>query len=135
MIHQDSLLVTMVKLVDRIPMPPTPAKRGPGRPKFYPNRLFLKALVIMIVRHLHKVNELRTVLEQPGTRILLQPLLIFARPREGTACQEQQHGKARLSPAFSHPGRSRAGGGPIASGRPPQSAHRASGSPWSPCPG
>ena len=64
MIHQDSLLVTLVKLVDRIPMPPPPAKRGRGRPKFYPDRLFLKALLIMIVRHLHKVNELRTVLEQ-----------------------------------------------------------------------
>ena len=65
MIHQDSLLVTLVKLVDQIPMPPPPAKRGPGRPKFYPDRLFLKALVIMIVRHLHKVHELLTVLEQP----------------------------------------------------------------------
>ena len=58
MIHQDSLLVTLVKLVDRIPMPPPPAKRGPGRPKVYPDRLFLKALVIMIVRHLHKVHAL-----------------------------------------------------------------------------
>ena len=64
MIHQDSLLVTLVKLVDRIPMPPPPAKRGRGRPRFYPDRLFLKALLIMIVRHLHKVNELLTVLEQ-----------------------------------------------------------------------
>jgi hypothetical protein len=27
--------------------------------------LFLKALVIMIVRHLHKVGELLSVLEQP----------------------------------------------------------------------
>jgi hypothetical protein len=65
MIHQDSLLVTLVKLVDWIPMPSPPAKRGLGRPKFYPDRLFLKALVIMIVRHLHKVHELLTVLEQP----------------------------------------------------------------------
>ena len=65
MIHHDSLLVRLVKLIDRIPMPPPPAKRGRGRPKFYPDRLFLKALVIMIVRHLHKVNELRAVLEEP----------------------------------------------------------------------
>jgi hypothetical protein len=69
MIHQDSLLVTLVKLVDRIPMPPPPAKRGRGRPKFYPDRLFLKALVIMIVRHLHKVHELLTVLEQPTSEM------------------------------------------------------------------
>jgi len=64
MIHQDSLLVTLVKLIDWIPTPPPPVKRGRGRPKLYPDRLFLKALLIMIVRHLHKVNELRTVLEQ-----------------------------------------------------------------------
>jgi hypothetical protein len=50
-------------------MPPQPKKRGRGRPKFYPDRLFLKALVIMIVRHLHKVNELRSVLEQPTSEM------------------------------------------------------------------
>jgi hypothetical protein len=65
MIPQESLLVTLVKLVDRIPMPLPPSKRGRGRPKFYPDRLFLKALVIMIVRHLHKVHELLTVLQEP----------------------------------------------------------------------
>jgi hypothetical protein len=65
MIAQESLLVTLVKLVDRIPVPPPPQRRGRGRPKVYPDRLFLKALVIMIVRHLHKVHELLSVLEQP----------------------------------------------------------------------
>lgn len=64
MIAQESLLVTLVKLVDRVPMPPSPLKRERGRPKFYPDRLFLKALVIMIIRHLHKVHELLSVLEQ-----------------------------------------------------------------------
>lgn len=61
----EPLLVLLVKLVDRIPMPPLPAQRGRGRPQFYPDRLFLKALVIMIVRHLHKVHELVSVLQQP----------------------------------------------------------------------
>lgn len=61
----EPLLVLLVKLVDRIPMPPPPAQRGRGRPKFYPDRLFLKALVIMIVRHLQKVHELVSVLQQP----------------------------------------------------------------------
>ena len=65
MIGQVTLLVTLVTLVDRIPLPPPPAKRERGRPKFYTDRLFLKALVIMIVRHLHSVHELLTVLEQP----------------------------------------------------------------------
>jgi hypothetical protein len=55
----------LVRLVDRLPVPPLPAKRPRGRPKTYPDRLFLKALVIMIVRHLHTVYELRSVLDQP----------------------------------------------------------------------
>src|SRR5258708_20366593 len=65
MVSQDSLLVTLVKLVDRVPMPALPTKRGRGHPKVYPDRLFLKAVVIMIVRHLHNVHELLSVLAQP----------------------------------------------------------------------
>jgi len=65
MILEVSLLVTLVKLVDSIPLPPPPTKRGRGKPKFYPDRLFLKALVIMIVRHLHRPHELLSVLAQP----------------------------------------------------------------------
>jgi hypothetical protein len=65
MIAQESLLVTLVMLVDRIPTPPPSPKRGRGHPKVYPDRLFLKALVIMIVRHLHQVHELLSVLDQP----------------------------------------------------------------------
>ena len=69
MIAQESLLVTLVNLVDRIPTPPPPIKRGRGRPKYYPDRLFLKALVFMIVRHLHKVHELLSVLDQPAAEM------------------------------------------------------------------
>ncbi len=65
MLLQDSLLVTLVKLVDHVPMPAQPSKRGRGHPIVYTDRMFLKALVIMIVRHLHKVNELLSVLAQP----------------------------------------------------------------------
>jgi Transposase DDE domain len=65
MIGQATLLVTLVRLVDRAPAPPPPAKRGRGRPETYPDRLFLKALVVMIVRHLHSPNDLVAVLAQP----------------------------------------------------------------------
>jgi Transposase DDE domain len=71
MVSQDSLLVTLVQLVDRLPMPPLPPKRGRGHPKVYSDRLFLKALVIMIVRHLHTVHELLSVLAQPTPEMLL----------------------------------------------------------------
>ncbi len=76
MIGQVSLLVMLVKLVDRVPAPPPPPKRGRGRPKVYTDRLFLKALVIMIVRRLHSVHELLTVLDQPTPEMqLLRTLL------------------------------------------------------------
>jgi hypothetical protein len=64
MVPQEPLLVTLVELVEYIPMPPPP-KPNRGRPKVYPDRLFLQALVIMIVRHLHTVHELLAVLAQP----------------------------------------------------------------------
>ncbi len=50
MIGQQSLLVTLLELVDCLPVPPPPPykKRGPGRPRVYTDRLFLKALVVMI---------------------------------------------------------------------------------------
>ena len=65
MVSQDSLLVTLVQLVDRLPMPTLSQKRGRGHPQVYPDRLFLKAIVIMIVRHLHNVHELLSMLAQP----------------------------------------------------------------------
>lgn len=70
MIQQISLLVILVRLVDQVPMPKA-SKRGRGRPKVYSDRLFLKALVIMIIRHLHKVHELLSVLEQPTPEMIV----------------------------------------------------------------
>ena len=64
MIAQDTILVTLVKLVARLPHPP-PAKCKRGRPKTYGDQLFLQALVIMIVKHLQNVHELLSVLSQP----------------------------------------------------------------------
>ncbi len=50
MVPQKSLLVLLVRLDDRIPMPTPPKKRGRGRPRIYTRRLFPQALVIMILR-------------------------------------------------------------------------------------
>jgi hypothetical protein len=65
MIASEPLVVTLVTLVDSIPVPSPPAKRLRGRPKVYSDRLFLKALIIMLVRHLRKVHELLSVLAEP----------------------------------------------------------------------
>lgn len=66
MIPYDSVLVQLVSLVDRLPAPDhsTSSPRR-GRPFIYSDTLFLKALVIMTVRRLHKVGELLAVLEEP----------------------------------------------------------------------
>jgi hypothetical protein len=79
MITDEPLLVTLVKLVDRIPQPPEELiekKRGRGRPKVYSDRLFLKALVIMLIKHLSKVYELLCVLEQPTAEMCALRLLL-----------------------------------------------------------
>jgi Transposase DDE domain len=66
MIAQDSVLVQLVRLIDRLPAPSPSLRPQPrGRPRLYSDTLFLKALVIMIVRRLHKVGELLAVLEEP----------------------------------------------------------------------
>ncbi|MHB8993507.1 MAG: transposase [Chloroflexota bacterium] len=62
MVTETAILVALLGLIDRIPMP-SPANRR-GRPKTYSDRLFLKALVIMVVRHLPKVHSLLAVLEE-----------------------------------------------------------------------
>src|SRR4029077_8295853 len=67
MVLETSLLIVLVLLVDRIPRPPRPKKRG--RPPVYPDRLFLKALVIMIVRQLPRVHRLLAVLAEPTSEM------------------------------------------------------------------
>ncbi len=64
MIHQEPLLVTLLMLADRIPMPAPPEKRGPGRPKLYPDLLMVKALIIMVIRRLYSAYSLLAFLEQ-----------------------------------------------------------------------
>ena len=64
MIPQESRLVVLVKMIDLIPTPPVRSIKR-GRPIIYSEKLFLKALVIMIVKHLHKVHEVLSVLNEP----------------------------------------------------------------------
>ena len=66
MVRQERVLVMLVRLVEAIPLPPPPAQRGRGRPMVYSERLFLKALVLMIVCHLPTVGALLAVLEEPA---------------------------------------------------------------------
>ena len=76
MIGQETLLVTLVRLVNRIPLVAPVKQRKRGRPATYPDRLFLQALVIMIVRHLYTVHELLSVLvgTDSGDADIAQPL-------------------------------------------------------------
>jgi plasmid stabilization system protein ParE len=76
MITQDSILVQLIWLVERVPSPQPPPLRRRGRPIVYSEKLFLKALVIMIVRRLHKVGELLAVLDEatPEMRVVRELL-------------------------------------------------------------
>ena len=69
MITQDTVLVQLIRLVERIPSPPPSPRRPRGRPVVYSEKLFLKALVIMIVRRLHRVGELLAVLDEPTSEM------------------------------------------------------------------
>jgi hypothetical protein len=63
MVAREPLLVSFIKLIDRIPMPAEPPKRRRGRPRTYSERLMLKALVIMIIRRLYTAYSLLAFLE------------------------------------------------------------------------
>ncbi len=64
MVPDEPLLVTLVRMIDRIPTPP-PVPPQRGRPVTYSDRLFLKALVIMVLKRLPTVHALLAVLDQP----------------------------------------------------------------------
>jgi len=64
MIAEVSFLTALLRLVDQIPFP-DPSPRGRGRPPVYSDRLIVKALVIMVVKHLPRVHTLLAVLAEP----------------------------------------------------------------------
>src|SRR6266852_346228 len=64
MISGGSLLVSLVYLVDHLPLPPPPARRKRGRPQTYSDRLLMKALVVMIIRRLYTAWAVLAFLHQ-----------------------------------------------------------------------
>jgi hypothetical protein len=63
MVAEPSRLIGLMQLTDRIPEPPPVARRG--RPPSYPDRLFLKAVLIMTARGLPSVHGLLAALAEP----------------------------------------------------------------------
>ena len=53
MLPHGRILVSLLWLVEQIPTLPPPAKRKRGRQEFYSDKLFVKALIVMIIRRLY----------------------------------------------------------------------------------
>jgi Transposase DDE domain len=70
------LLVQLLGLIDQLPLAPSAARRG--RPCVYAERLLLKAIVVMVVRHVPTVHALFAVLEQPDMAAVQAALLAGA---------------------------------------------------------
>jgi len=49
MLTHGSILVSLLWLVEQIPTPPPPVKRKRGRQEVYADKLFVKALIVMII--------------------------------------------------------------------------------------
>src|SRR5438045_569769 len=64
MLTHGSILVSLLWLVEQIPTPPPPVKRQRGRQEFYSDKLFVKALLVMIIRRLYTAYALLSFLEQ-----------------------------------------------------------------------
>ena len=76
MLTHGSILVSFLWLVEQIPTPPPPVKRQRGRQAFYSDTLFVKALIVMIIRRLYTAYALLHFLEQDDPVALrLRPLL------------------------------------------------------------
>ncbi|MGI8650601.1 MAG: hypothetical protein ACR2KW_09525, partial [Rubrobacter sp.] len=69
MIAQDTVLVQLLRLVDGVPASPPQRLPRRGRPRIYSDGLFLKALVVMTVRRLHRVGEFLPVIEEPAVEM------------------------------------------------------------------
>jgi hypothetical protein len=76
MINGDSILVSLVRLVDSLPFPPQSPQRKRGRPQTYSEQLLVKALGVMSIRRLYTAWALLAFLQQPDPVVQqLRPLL------------------------------------------------------------
>src|SRR3954463_10410783 len=89
MVTGPSVLVAVGPLIDQLPLPPPTRRRG--RPAVYSDRLFLKALVIMIVKHLPRVHTLLAVLEQPTPEMQRLRALLTEQGRYPTRRTWERH--------------------------------------------
>src|ERR671923_2714120 len=76
MLTRGSILVSLLWLVEQIPTPPPPGKRQRGRQELYSDKLFVKALIVMIIRRLYTAYALLSFLAQDDPVALqIRPLL------------------------------------------------------------
>jgi hypothetical protein len=76
MIGGGSILVSLVRSVDRLPFPPPPTRRKRGRPQTYSEQLLVKAVIVMIIRRLYTAWALLAFLHQEDPVVeQLRPLL------------------------------------------------------------
>jgi hypothetical protein len=64
MLTHGSLLVSVLWLVEPLPTPPSPVKRQRGRQAFSSDKLFVKALIVMLIRRLSTAYALLSFLGQ-----------------------------------------------------------------------
>ncbi|MGH2561742.1 MAG: hypothetical protein ACRDJH_21965, partial [Thermomicrobiales bacterium] len=74
MVPEESLVVLRGGRIDRIPAPPPPPRRG--RPAVYSDCLFLKALVVLVLKRLPPVHALRAGLDHPPPAMRRPRLLL-----------------------------------------------------------
>ena len=65
MLAEPCILVSLLALVEHLPSPPAPQKHQRGRQETYSDQLFIKALIVMIIRRLYTAYALLDFLAQP----------------------------------------------------------------------
>ena len=65
MLAERRILVSLLSLVEHLPSPPPPQRRRRGRQETYSDKLFIKALIVMIIRRLYTAYALLDFLAQP----------------------------------------------------------------------